>query len=80
MSLFKQYPNQWIPLNTILNLRIAQYNTRISELREKGIFIENKTKVVDGVKHSWFKWTPITIEKTGQATFFKEGAVQDSHV
>lgn len=45
---------RWISLKEILNLRIAQYNTRILELRKRYV-IENKTKQVGKVKYSWYK-------------------------
>ena len=54
----------WIPLPDILALGIAQYNTRIKELRDDwGFAIENKTETVDGVRHSWFR----LVEKPAQS-------------
>ena len=44
-----------VSLPEILALGIAQYNARIKELREQGYEIINRTKRVDGVKHSWFR-------------------------
>ena len=35
-------PYEWIPLPKILALHIAQYNTRIKELRQQGYYIENR--------------------------------------
>ena len=40
----------------------AQYNARLSELREAGHDIRNRTKRVDGVKHSWYR----LVDKTEQ--------------
>jgi hypothetical protein len=54
LELFEARPNQWIPLPTILRLGVAQYNSRILELRRAGYIIENKTEYAEGVKHSWF--------------------------
>ena len=44
----------WVPLPSIMALGIAQYNARIYELRRLGYDIKNKTKEINGVKHSWF--------------------------
>lgn len=45
----------WVPLPEILALGIAQYNSRIFELRRLRFNIENRTEHVDGVRHSWFR-------------------------
>jgi hypothetical protein len=44
----------WVPLPTIADCA-AQYNARIHELRRLGFLIENRTKRIDGAKHSWFR-------------------------
>jgi hypothetical protein len=44
----------WVPLPQI-SACAAQYNARIFELRRLGFRIINRTKEVDGVRHSWFK-------------------------
>jgi len=44
----------WVPLPKIAQ-HAAQYNSRLFELRRLGFNIENKTKTVDGVRHSWFR-------------------------
>lgn len=44
----------WIGLPQIAACA-AQYNARIFELRRLGFRILNRTKEVDGVRHSWFK-------------------------
>jgi hypothetical protein len=54
LELFEARPNERIPLPTILRLGVAQYNSRILELRRAGYIIDNETEYVDGVKHSWF--------------------------
>ncbi len=54
-ELFMRKPDTWIPLYEILPLA-AQYNTRIKELREDGMDIENQIIIVDGVRHSAFRW------------------------
>ena len=56
-SLFLARPNQWIPLPEIMQYA-AQYNARIKELRESGMLIQNKTKIVNGKKHSWYLYSP----------------------
>lgn len=55
LSLLRSAHGAWVPLPEILALCIAQYNTRIFELRKRGLNIENRTETVDGVKHSWFR-------------------------
>lgn len=57
-SLFESRPNQWIPLTEILGLYIAQYNSRIFELRRDGMNIENKIEPVNGSRHTWFRYVP----------------------
>jgi hypothetical protein len=44
----------WISLPKIMECA-AQYNARIHELRRGGFQIENNTKKVNGVRHSWFR-------------------------
>ena len=55
-NFFCDRPGQWIPLPVILELHIAQYNARIWDLRGVGMTIENRTEVVDGVRHSFFRY------------------------
>ena len=45
---------KWITLKAILDLRIAQYGSRLLELR-RTYEIRNKTQMVNGVKLSWYK-------------------------
>lgn len=58
LSFFKERPNVWIALPEILTLGIAQYNARIYDLRNEGITIENRWEIIEGVKHSWFRYIP----------------------
>ena len=44
----------WVPLLEIAACA-AQYNARIFELRRFGFRIENRTKEIDGARHSWFR-------------------------
>jgi hypothetical protein len=55
LRLLQSRTGQWVPLYEITPLA-AQYNTRIKELRERGHTIDNHTRHVDGVVHSWFRW------------------------
>lgn len=55
LNLLKSRPNEWVPLPQILDLHIAQYGTRIKELRASGHDIKNKTEWIAGEKHSWFR-------------------------
>ena len=54
LRLLQTRAGQWVPLYEITALA-AQYNTRIKELRERGHIIDNHTRHVDGVVHSWFR-------------------------
>lgn len=53
---FKERPNEWIPLNVIMRLGIAQYNARIYELRAEGMKIEQKSEMVEGRRHSYYRY------------------------
>ena len=44
----------WVPLPEIMACA-AQYNARIFELRKQSFTIENRTEVIDDVRHSWFR-------------------------
>jgi hypothetical protein len=48
----------WVPLPQIATLA-AQYNARIFELRHLGHVIKNKTEVLAGVRHSWYRLIPV---------------------
>src|SRR3990167_8901169 len=63
--LFQYRPNEWIGLPEILSMNIAQYGSRLLDLRRgdakpgepfNGMRIINKTEHVGGVVHSWFCW------------------------
>jgi hypothetical protein len=47
----------WVPLPKITDCA-AQYNARIFELRGLGFRIANRTRLVNGTKHSWFRLEP----------------------
>ena len=53
LHLLQSRAGQWVPLYEITPLA-AQYNRRIRELRARGHIIDNHTRRVDGVVHSWF--------------------------
>jgi hypothetical protein len=44
----------WVPLPSITKLA-AQYSARIWTLRRDGHAIENRTQMIDGERHSWFR-------------------------
>jgi hypothetical protein len=44
----------WVPLPKIIECA-AQYNARIVELRRLGFRITNRTREVQGQRHSWFR-------------------------
>lgn len=47
----------WVPLPKITDCA-AQYNARIFELRRLGFCVKNRTREVDGSRHSWFRLEP----------------------
>jgi hypothetical protein len=70
-NLFERREGMWIPLPDILRTGCAQYNVRLMELRNdkhRPMNIVNRIEVVDGVKHSFYKYTQDT--KTGQQRLF----------
>jgi hypothetical protein len=56
-----------VPLPEILAFGIAQYNARIFELRRLGFRIKNRTKEINGVKHSWFRLVQKPEQSAGSA-------------
>ena len=51
----------WVPLPEIAECA-AQYNARIFELRRLNFPIENRTKEINGVRHSWFRLAPTSAQ------------------
>ena len=56
LEFFRAHQGEWIPLDRILAFKIAQYNSRIADLRKAGHQIGNKTEWKGRVKHSWFRY------------------------
>jgi hypothetical protein len=59
-ELFKARPGEWVPLSTILDMRISQYGRAIHSLRHKKLMnIENKTEYQKAAKvtYSWFRYS-----------------------
>jgi len=44
----------WVPLYRVTQ-HAAQYNAWVYELRRMGFVIRNRTREVDGMRHSWFR-------------------------
>lgn len=63
---FKQRPDTWIALPEILQLGIAQYNSRLLDCRRDGMDIKNKIEIVEGIKHSWYMYEQVKVEASGQ--------------
>jgi hypothetical protein len=57
LALLIEARGQWVTGPQVFRLA-AQYSARIHELRALGFLIENKTAVVDGQRHSWFRLVP----------------------
>jgi len=72
--LFERTPEKWVPVWLIADMRprILQYPRVISELRQRGMTIINKTKDIDGVRHSWYIYLPEVTRETGK-TLVKAG-------
>jgi hypothetical protein len=47
----------WVPLYRVTQ-HAAQYKARVYELRRMGHVIRNRTREIDGVRHSWFRLEP----------------------
>lgn len=48
--------HEWVSLSDILDLRVAKYSSRITELRHRGYVILNrKEEAADGTVHSWYR-------------------------
>ena len=48
---------EWVPLYRVTQ-HAAQYNARVYEVRRMGHVIRNRTREIDGVRHSWFRLEP----------------------
>lgn len=55
LGLLRAAEGNWIALPEILALGIAQYNSRIKELRTAGYDIQNRRETVNGAVHSWYR-------------------------
>ena len=56
VELLRSRSPNWVSLPEVLNLRISQYAARIYQARhEWGLRIENRTEIVNGEKHSYFR-------------------------
>lgn len=64
--MFLTSPNVWIPLPRILEMHIAQYGARIKELRDRGMNIENDWEMVNGQRHTYFRYVKQEVEANGQ--------------
>jgi hypothetical protein len=51
----------WVPLPKV-QACAAQYNARVFELRRLGYRITNRTREVDGRRHSWFRLESLPVD------------------
>jgi len=65
---FMFHRDNWVPLPDILKLGIAQYNARIFDLKSEGMEIINKIEIVNGNRHSWYKY--VYTKEGNQARLF----------
>ena len=58
-KLFEANAGRWIPLPNILSMGIAQYNSRILDLRREGMTIWNENRLgEDGIRRSYYQYIP----------------------
>jgi hypothetical protein len=55
LELLKNRQGEWVARPAILALGVAQYNSRLLDLRREGYIIENRIEKRDGVIHSWYR-------------------------
>jgi len=56
LELLRNAGGRWVSLTAILALGIAQYNSRIHDLRTEGHDIENRTEwTQERTRHSWYR-------------------------
>lgn len=55
LELLTSADGAWVPLPKILELKISQFGARILELRRSGLNIRNRTEIIDGRRHSWYR-------------------------
>jgi hypothetical protein len=59
LAKLREYAPNEVSLAEILDLRIANYRARLSELRDQGFDIRNRTETQpDGTRFSWYKLVP----------------------
>jgi len=54
LELLRASGGAWVPAPELARIAL-QYGTRILELRRLGHRIENRTEMVNGSRHSWFR-------------------------
>ena len=57
-------------LPEILSLGVAQYNSRIYDLRKSGVHIENRVETVAGIRHSWFRLVESHTQDDGEPDWY----------
>ena len=72
---FKERPNEWIPLNEIIRLGLAQYNARIFELRGEGMKIEQKSEMSSGRRYSYYKYVKYESAPAQETLPFARGSL-----
>src|SRR3990172_7961897 len=62
-ALLKENEGRRVSLSRILDLRIANYRARISELRQEGhTILCEKQRQDDGTIHSWYTLNPVEVK------------------
>ncbi len=67
LSLLISARGGWVSLPEIAALA-CQYNSRLLDLRRLGFRIENRTKEVDGARHSWYRLVSNPVESAPSTT------------
>jgi hypothetical protein len=68
-ELFEHRPNEWIPIYEFVNIAL-QYNARVFELKKEGMLIMNKKEKINGIWHSWLRYTPKDIHSQEERAEF----------
>lgn len=66
LYLLREAGGAWVPLPQILALGIAQYSSRILELRRLGFKIENRMERVRGARRSWYRLVDASSSKASE--------------
>lgn len=71
VRLLQEHEGQEVPLYKVMEVAGSQHSARIHTARHKlGLNIINRTEVINGVRHSWFKLVPTQKAEPEQVGLF----------